>query len=566
MSTQTENSAPATVLSTGEAPAETPAAESPGLDAWLLHRLDLIAWLVVGVGFVVRAMMAAGSYLNPDEALHYLLANQPSVMLAYKASLTNAHPPLVFLLLYFWRFLGNSEFILRLPSLLAGAALLWVAFKWLGNAFGKLAGLIGLFLLTFSPAMISLSAEARGYAVLLLFMASSLYFLERSFEERSPRMMVFFSIFLYLAIFTHYSALWFTLAVGVYASLRIVGRQLPGSVVKVWVGFQAGAVAVYAFLYMTHISKLKGGAPEQQAIGGWLSKQYFHPGNDSLLLFPLRGTVAVFQYVFSQPAAGIAMLLIFLAGIGLLLAKGAQRSQNQAHARDLSILLLLPFVLNCGAAIAGVYPYGGTRHSVFLVLFAVAGVSFLLTQLAGKRIWPVLSVAVVVIPVWNLIATSPAQHISTANQSRILMNKAVDYIRQSIPPGGLLFVDYQSSVMLGYYLGRNQIMRLDEPKKTFLEFPYGGYRVVSSKVWLFDVESFAAEFKRMRRAYHVKPGELVWVVETGWGANLHIRLTRRFPRSYFPGVMFGDNISVLQVPADFEPLTGNLNRQSGEIY
>lgn len=539
-----------------------PGVETPGLDAWLRSRLDLIALLVVGIGFGLRAMTAAAGYLSPDEALHYLLANQPSLLMVYKASLTSAHPPLFLLLLYVWRVFGNSEFILRLAFVVAGTAMLWVAFRWLGHVFGKTAGLIGLFLLTFSPALIWLSAELRGYAFLLLFMTSALYCLERAFEEQSPRMMVCFSVLLYLAILTEYSALWFTLAVGVYAFIRICGRQLSARVARVWVGSQAGAIALYAFLYVTHISNLRGGGMEQEAVSGWLHHAYFQSGKDSLLLFPLQKSVEAFQYLFSQRLGGIVMLLVFLIGIVFLLAKNVPGGRNQPTPRALGILLLLPFVLNCGAAIAGFYPYGGTRHSVFLALFATTGVSVLLGKLAGKRTWPVLLAAGVLLPIWNLNATLPTQHILAQNQRRVLMNRALAYIRQSIPPGTLLFVDHQTSLMLGYYLSRDQIVRYDEPQpqRDFFEYPYGGYRIVSSKLWLFNVKSFGPELSRMRRAYGLAPGELVWVVQAGWGVSLYHHLTRRFPELHLPGLIFGGNLTVFQVPAGMETLIENLDR------
>lgn len=540
-----------------------PGVERAGLDAWLQSRLDLVALMVVAIGFVVRAITAAAGYLNPDEALHYLLAHQPSVLMVYKASLTSAHPPLLFLLLYVWRVLGNSEFILRLPFVIAGTAMLWTAFRWLGLAFGKTAGLIGLFLLTFSPAQIWLSAEVRGYAFLLFFMTSALYYLERAFEERSPRMMACSSVFLYLAILTEYSALFFTLAVGAYAFVRICGRQLPAGVVKVWVGSQAGASAIYTFLYVTHISTLRGGGMEKEAMSGWLHHAYFQSGEASLLLFPLQRSVSVFQYLFSQRVGGILMLLAFLGGLAFMLAKRLAYGRNQPSPRALGILLLLPFILNCGAAVAGLYPYDGTRHSVFLALFATAGVSVLLGELAGKKTWPVLLAAGVLMPVWNLNSTLPAQHILAQNQRRMLMGRALTYIRQSIPPGTLLFVDHQTSLMLGYYLSRDQTVRFDEPQlqKDFFEYPYGGYRIVSSKLWLFNAKNFGPELSRMRRAYGLAPGELVWVVQAGWGVGLYYHLTMRFPELHLPGLMFGGNLTVFQVPADLEALIDNLSRR-----
>src|ERR1700686_561445 len=79
------------------------------VERWLHAHLNIVAFVVVAAGFVARVIVAGRSYLNADEALHYLLLNQPSTLLAYKASLGNAHPPLLYLLLYFWRFLGRSE-------------------------------------------------------------------------------------------------------------------------------------------------------------------------------------------------------------------------------------------------------------------------------------------------------------------------------------------------------------------------------------------------------------------------------------------------------------------------
>ena len=138
---------------------------------------------------MLRVLAATRSYLNPDEALHYLLLNQPSAFLAYKASLTNAHPPLIYMVVYYWHFLGRSEWMLRMPSVVAGTAFCWMFYKWMGLAFGRAASWIGLILATFSPAMIALSAELRAYALLLFWLSSALYFLERAFAEKSAPLM-----------------------------------------------------------------------------------------------------------------------------------------------------------------------------------------------------------------------------------------------------------------------------------------------------------------------------------------------------------------------------------------
>jgi hypothetical protein len=387
----------------------------------------------------------------------------------------------------------------------------------------------------------------RGYAVLLLCMASALYFLESAFKQKSLRAMLLFSVALYLAILTHYSALWFTLAAGAYALILILDHRLPGGLVKVWAASQAGAVSLYVFLYITHISKLRGGGMEQEATGGWLQSSYFDPAKDDLFPFLFNGTVAFFHYICANRIVGIAMLLSFVAGVVVLFTKdvrGEKRWDRLSHVA----ILLLPFLLGWCAAIARIYPYGGTRHSIFLILFATAGAGFGLTKLIENKPWPGLLAVGVAMAVCNLYPTPPAQPVYTEQQRRALMSQAVNHIHRSIPAGKIVFVDYQTSVLLGYYLGKNQLTRFDQPPGEFWEFPYGGYRIIAARHWLFNVESFGVELKRLSDVYNLPPGEMVWIISAGWGVNLYTRLSRRFPESYFPGEMFGSNLAVFQVP------------------
>ncbi|MGA7168017.1 MAG: hypothetical protein WBX08_02625, partial [Candidatus Sulfotelmatobacter sp.] len=70
-------------------------------ESWFRSRSNAAAVFVLFLGFLARLWAASGTFLNPDEALHFRLANQPSLYLAYKASLTASHPPLLTLLLYY---------------------------------------------------------------------------------------------------------------------------------------------------------------------------------------------------------------------------------------------------------------------------------------------------------------------------------------------------------------------------------------------------------------------------------------------------------------------------------
>src|SRR5690242_11139600 len=102
-------------------------------------------------GFSLRVIWAASVFLNADEAMHYVLSNQPSFPLIYQATLSTAHPPLFIVMLHYWSHVGTSEFILRLPSLLAGTAFCWSIFLWLKQVTDTATAVIGLSLALFSP-------------------------------------------------------------------------------------------------------------------------------------------------------------------------------------------------------------------------------------------------------------------------------------------------------------------------------------------------------------------------------------------------------------------------------
>ena len=513
------------------------------VENWLDEHLTAVALTVVAAGFGLRVFVASRSYLNPDEALHYLLINQPSAFLAYKASLTNAHPPLLYLLLYYWHFLGRSELMLRLPSVFAGTALCWVAFKWIGMVFGKTASLIGLILVAFSPALITLSAEVREYALLLFCMATALYILERAFQEKSVRGMWHFSVFLYLAILSHYSALFFALAIGLYSLARISDARLSRKVVVAWASGQAGALAIYGFLYVTHVSKLKN----YIALWGMpFGQYYFHLGSGDLVTFTREQTSNIFLFLFGEHYVSQAMLLLFVAGVGFLVVRELLSRRGHPPSGHSGILLLLPFIAVWGAAMAGIYPYVGSRHTVFLAPFAIAAASFLLAAVCGQKLWAGLLIATVLAGASNATGKTFEEGITEENQSRTLMIAAVNHIQQSIPRGDIILVDYQSSLPIAYYLCGPRNIPAGVFHGDLAEFSCNGYSIVSLHIWKLISGNFSPQFEQMAHTYGLKPGDRVWVFQAGWGDTVGKELPRHFPelRCLKPED-FGRNITVI---------------------
>jgi len=535
---------------TGSAPAVAPEPHVPAairrrgfVESWLDAWLDVIALTMVAAGFVIRVVVAARSFWNPDEALHYSLIHQPSVLLAYKASLTNAHPPLLFMVVYFWQFLGRSELMLRMPSVLAGTASCWIAFKWVSKLFGRAAGAISVVLVTFSPCMIALSAELREYAVLLFCIGCALYFLAEAFEQNSARRVWFFTLFLYLAILTHYSAALFVAAAGVYALARIASARPSRKFIAAWTAGQAGALALYAFLYVTHVSKLKSIRTVWEST---FEHSMFHRQDGSLLVFTGDNTVKIFEFLFENKYTSFGMLFVFLAGIAVLLVRDSIRRRADSPSRHAGLLLLLPFAAVWGAAVANIYPYSGTRHTVLLAPFMIAAVSFALAAAFGRKLAAGLLIAALLSVASNTSGLTFEPYIKKENQRRELMAAAVTYMKGAIPRSDLIVTDFQSSPLLSYYLCGPGPMVGGLIRGEHFDISCGGYRMVSSATWKFLVENFEPDFQEMAEQYRLAPGQRVWIFQTGWGSNLDTELPWFVPKfRCLTSQSFGQNITVI---------------------
>lgn len=524
------------------------------LDPWLLNHLNALALAVLAAGFFLRLFVASRSFLNPDEALHYLLLNQPSLFLAYKASLSNAHPPLIYVVVYYWHFLGRSELMLRLPSVIAGTAFCWFFYKWMAMAFGRAAGCVGLILASFSPALVALSAEVRAYALLLFCIGGALYFLERAFAQDSVRQMWYFSAFLYLAILSHYSAVFFAAAAGVYALARIADSHPSRKVTVAWAAGQAVALAICGFLYVTHLSKLKS------SIAVWslgFDSSYFHRDSVNIFAFTWKNTFDIFHFLFGQPQVAEAMLLCFVIGVASLFVKGLLTRQGTLQSNRIGLLLLFPFLAVWCAAIAGIYPYIGSRHTVFLAPFAMAAACYLIAAATGQRLWAGLLIAALLMVASNTShAPGPTEEMGE-NESPAVMASAVSYMEQSIPQGDHILVDYQSGLPFAYYLcGPKVIFPSEMFHQDYFDFACKGYSVVSLHVWKVIRQNFRMQFEQMARSRGLKPGDRVWFYQTGWGEDLGTELAAHdaafrclVPRKFGGGV----TVTPFIVGPDFSP-------------
>lgn len=467
-------------------------------------------------GTAARLYLAWLTFLNPDEALHYFVAASSSLSAAWKASLTMAHPPLMILLLHLWSNLGSSELFLRLPFVVAGVLFSWFMFAWVKKISGENAGLFALGMSLFLPSLISLTAEIRQYSLLLLFCSACVYWFEIGIEKDSAAWIAASATALCLALLTHYSALIFAAATGIYGVLRLWQMPLRKATIGVWVAGQAVALAICAGLLEIQILPLRRSGVPSEIASTWLRTSIFRSSQDHVFPFALSKTVRLFRYFFSHGTIGVLGLLLFLYGVWVLGRRGGVRS-NRAFA----VLLALPFLITLATAFGGIYPYGGTRHDMLLVIFAIAGIAigldgliFRAFQIRGRAAkCAALALALLLC---NLFPSPSGPAIRPRNQNRKLMSEVMDFLRLQ-PSDSVLLTDYQSGLVLSYYLcGKHTELPFGNSSEQLLRWRCDDRTVLTSmqseQGW--DLQTLSST---VRQSWNSAPqGQTVWLFRTGW--------------------------------------------------
>ena len=530
-----------------------------GVEMWLEAHIWLLVLVVVAGSLLVRVLTALSTVLNPDEAMHVLRCCEPTLYAVYRADLAGPDPSFLHVLLFpLCKWLA-SDFVLRLPSILAGTLTVFVGYKWLHELFDRTTGLIGMILLAFAPAVVYLSAEVRAYALVMCFSVCALYCLEAGVRRRSVVLMLFFGLAQCLALVSQYSAIIVLFIAGCYSLYLVLRGRVRGRVFWTWLVAEVVTVGLLVFQYVTHLARLHGSQAEAAVKTGFLNWAYFNPARDTVFGFFVSRTVAAFGFLFTSPIIGYAALVLFLAGVVLLVVRGVPVNGSRGR-RELGLLLIGPWLVAAVGGLLALYPFADTRHISLLVVFAVAGIAFLVRQIVGRRPMLVMLAALVLMPLWNVTryVYAAGWHISPADTRRSHIVQAVGYAREVMPDGGFIFSDLESHYVFRRYLYQGHPGKQRAAPAGFYETERDGYRMVTLDYWKVSADSFGNEFHRMAEAYGLEPGTRVVVVTSGWGPNLASDLRQRLNITYPELRTFGGLKAVFVVPVGSEVMTASL--------
>jgi hypothetical protein len=148
----------------------------------LPHQLDVIVYksllllisIILLIFMVKRTAEAAFTF---DEAATYLNYISASPVAIFKFNSANNHLVNTLLAKLAWTLGGSSEFVLRLPNLLAFAVYLLFSFLILDRFVkNKIIAVCGYLLLSLNPYVLDFFSLCRGYGLSLAFLMASLFF------------------------------------------------------------------------------------------------------------------------------------------------------------------------------------------------------------------------------------------------------------------------------------------------------------------------------------------------------------------------------------------------------
>lgn len=369
--------------------------------------------IVVAVALGIRLYGLDVNNIGLDESVSWFQSKDTFADLLVRTANDN-YPPLHNIILFgVIHTAGDSEWLLRFPSVVFGVAAV-PALYWLGAlTLGRAAGLLAAALLTLSPFHLWYSQEARFYTLMalaaILYAATTLWFLRRPTLFRAACV----TLSGLALVYSHpYGTLyWLSIGFALFVSEIAAGRATLRAV-AIWMG----ANAVAGVLFLPWAWHLLGRAGAISRGSFWIppiSRDYLIA--QFLLMVPSRplmvGLLAgVLGALLAPRARGTWMLLVWTAapiGIGIAVSLVGT---SVFHSRYV-IASLAPFLL---LAAFGLTRYArGWRGAVVALGFVALAVFVFVKTAPYQRTFPdhrgvaamltglPADVCVLLAPAWN---------------------------------------------------------------------------------------------------------------------------------------------------------------------
>lgn len=187
--------------------------------------LPVSALLLLALGLRLWELDADSLWF--DTAHSVAVAANDTLAQVVQGAASDYQAPLYFILLHYWLDISQSDWWVRLLSVLAGVGVVGFSYQVGRRLFSPATGVVAALITAISTFQIFYSRYPRAYILVALFILAGLYYLYLALEEGRGRHWALFTLFLGLAIYSHPYALFVVPAEAVF-TLAYAWRRRPG--------------------------------------------------------------------------------------------------------------------------------------------------------------------------------------------------------------------------------------------------------------------------------------------------------------------------------------------------
>lgn len=437
----------------------------------------------------VRLYFAHTLYLNSDECLHVNSGSSGQWSVYF-------HPPLLSWWLWAATLVSQQEWWLRLLPVVVGALTPVALGLWLRLGMHPITAWGVAAIVAFTPNLVLLSIQLRGYSMALFGIAAALYALDRAFADQSRRWLLFHFAALIFAILSEFVTAWIALAMGLYGLSRFFREPGTRRLVPVWAAGQAVGMGLYALLYSFILSSVTGGRETQYLIDTYLRAAFPQAGQNPLVFVSVGAFKQIVYIVGSIPGGAIAACFLIFAVV------------HWVRQRDSRLLIIAALGFAAVGGLAYLYPFGRSRHSVaigMVTLYAIgAGIDMLSARWRHLR-W---AAPAALLAFAFLVPMRDINNPTVANWNKARWNRAVSELLERVPPGATILADQEALQMFqAQFAPRNDRFRRDGRRNTL------NVKHLTLKARRWDWQRIDAEWVNTEAA--LASGS-VWLLDTGF--------------------------------------------------
>ena len=349
------------------------------------------------LGFALRVYRIGDKSVWWDEGYSVALARE-SITAMTEWTSYDAHPPLYYGLLHFWRELsGDSEFGLRLMSAVIGTLTIAATFLLGKTIAGRSVALLSAFFLAISRFAIGWSQELRMHMLATFFATLALWAAIRIWDKGQKRDWALYILFILGGLMSFYLYVSVLIVINLIWLLMVLPRAE-----KKWRAFWTWSLgqAIILILYAPWLFYTLPRIPQ------WASNTAVKL-IDFLKIYWTVFTVGIPLSVEKYAVYSIPVLLVFLAGLGTLIW---QYRRNWRQIRIIALLvvsLLFPafivFLVSLPQANLFYSRPIAPRYLIILIAAYATLLAWGIVTIAKGRRWPlsIVLVGVVIYAAWG---------------------------------------------------------------------------------------------------------------------------------------------------------------------